>query len=153
MYTYQISGGEMLAYKALKDILDRTIGWEREFADLLDVAELGLSSEESRRVVKNLKEHQADIIEVITGIDIDAFGPAEWIQFLGDLKRDELIPKRKITRNTSPEEIIAYIRDYETALQAFYNRIADIVTQGSQQDLFLSLVNLKTNQIERLTSL
>ena len=143
----------MLAYKALKEILDRTIGWERELADLLEVAGFGLTNEKSRDVAKALIIHQSDILDVLVGIDLDAFGPAEWIQFFGDLKREELIPKRKIHKDTPPDEIVSYIMEYEEALKNFYGRVADRVTMDSQRDLFLSLVTLKNTQIERISSL
>ena len=143
----------MLAYKALKEILDRTIGWERELGDLLEVAAFGLTNEKSRDVVKALVSHQSDILNVLVGIDLDAFGPAEWIQFFGDLKREELIPKRKIHKDTPPDEIVAYIMEYQEALRDFYGRVADRVTMDSQTDLFLSLVTLKNAQIERISSL
>ena len=143
----------MLAYKALKEILDRTIGWERELADLLEVAGFGLENKKSRDVVEALIRHQSDILEVLIGIDLDAFGPAEWIQFFGDLKREELIPKRKIHRDTPPEEIVSYIMEYEEALRDFYGRVADRVSMESQKDLFTSLVTLKNAQIERISSL
>lgn len=143
----------MLAYKALKEILDRTIGWERELGDLLEVAGFGLTNKRSRDVVNVLVAHQSDILEVLVGIDLAAFGPAEWIQFFGDLKREELIPKRKIHKDTPADEIVSYIMEYEEALRDFYGRVADRVTMDSQKDLFQSLVTLKNAQIERISSL
>ena len=141
----------MLAYKELQGILDRTIEWERDFNDLLDVAALGLKNDQSKKIVSELKKRQDDIIEVITGIDVNNFGPAEWVKFSSDLKREELIPKKNITRQTPPDEIIAYVREYEEALKSVYQRVADRLHSEGQRDLFLSLVKLKDSQIERLS--
>lgn len=143
----------MLAFRELKDILNRTIGWERELDDLLDVAAFGLKQPESKTLVENLKKRQEEILEVLTGIKIENFGPAAWVKFSGDLKREELIPKKRINRDSPPDEILAYVREYEEALRDFYTRVADIITTESQRDLFRSLAQLKTYQIERLVSL
>ncbi len=143
----------MLVFRELKDILNRTIGWERELNDLLDVAAVGLKRPESQALVASLKERQEEILGVLTGIDVEDFGPAEWIKFSGDLKRERLIPKKRINRSSAPEEIIDYVREYEEALRDFYTRVADIITAQSQRDLFRSLAQLKSHQIERLVSL
>jgi len=143
----------MLAFRELKDILNRTIGWERELDDLLDVAAVGLKQPESKSLVDQLKKRQEEILEVLTNINVEDFGPAEWVKFSGDLKREELIPKKRINRNSAPEEILSYVREYEEALRDFYNRLADIIRAESQRDLFRSLAQLKSHQIERLVTL
>ena len=143
----------MLAFKELDDILDRTIGWERELDDLLDVAAIGLKNEESKRLVSTLKKRQEEILEVLTGINVESFGPVQWVRYSGDLKRDELIPKKKISRDSAPDEILSRVREYEEALRNFYERLADVLSANAQKDLFLALVRLKDSQIERLAGL
>jgi hypothetical protein len=140
----------MIAYKNLKEVLDRTVQWERKLNDLYDVAQFGVKQEESQKLVSFLKDRQEANLEVLEGIDIKKFGPGEWIQFAGDYREEELIPVHQIHRDSTPGEILETILEYEEKLKSFYAAIADHVTSGAQQDLFDSLMRFKEEQTNRI---
>ena len=93
-----------------------------------------------------------DILEVLMNIDIGAFGLAEWVQLLTDLNRGELIPRKSITRKSTPEEIIAHISEREEALRYYFGRVTDIIRAKTQRDLFKFLGQPMDVQIERLNN-
>ncbi len=140
----------MIAYKNLQEVLDRTVQWERKLNDLYDVARIGVKKEESKKLVSFLKDRQDANLEVLEGIDIKNYGPGEWLQFAGDYREEDLIPSRGIHRDSTPEQILGTILEYEEKLKSFYASIADHVTSESQKDLFDSLKRFKEEQTNRI---
>ena len=140
----------MIAYKSLQEVLDKTVRWERKLNDLYDVAQIGVKKEESKKLVSFLKDRQEANLEVLEGIDVKKFGPGEWIQFAGDYREEELIPTHQIHRDSTADEILKTILEYEGKLKSFYAAIADHVTSGAQQDLFDSLKRFKEEQSNRI---
>lgn len=140
----------MVTYKNLQDILQLSVTWERKLNDLYDVAQLGLKNEESRKLVAFLKERQDANIDVIEGIDVEKFGPSEFVHFAEDYREEDLIPNQEFHHNSTPEEIVDLILRYEEKLENFYGMIAEHAGSTSQQDLFDSLKRLKEGQTDRI---
>ncbi len=145
---YQYRGRKVvIAFKNLKDILDLTIKWENKLKDFYDVAEFAFQNEESKRVIGILRENLLKRLGVLKGINIDDYGKTAWIRFASDYKDDELIPIRKISRDSVPKDIFMKILDYETKLRDFYAGIHNKLVTDKQRELFESLVNFKNEQI------
>ena len=140
----------MIAYKNLQDLMNKTVVWERKLADLYDVAEFGVKNEKSKKLISYLKQRQADIVEVIARVDVNLFGPSEWIQFSSDYREEDLIPSKDFKRDSTPDEIFKAILEYQGKLKRFYSDLAKNLNNESQQDLFNSLVQLRDNQIDRI---
>ena len=141
---------KMIAYKELKDVLQRTVVWERKLNDLYDVASFGLANDDSKKLIAFLKDRQESNLEVLEGIDVKSYGPSEWVRFAADYREEELIPTKGITRESSPEQILYTILEYEEKLRDFYRMIADHVVSELQRDLFDSLSRFKEEQTNRI---
>ena len=143
----------MLAFADLKDVLKTSVRWEKKLEDFYDVAEFALKSEQSKKAVELLKQHQTERRQVLENVDPERFGKSEWIQFARAYRDDELIPVRDINRDSTPEQILQQILSFEEKLREFYTSVRDRVVNRNQQELFASLVTFKENQIEDIRRL
>jgi len=140
----------MIAFRNVAEILAKSLDWERKLKDLYDVAEIALRNEESRKTVAVLRDSLQKKLEVLRGVKPEAHGNAEWVRYAGDFNEEDLISKQSITRDSSPDEIMAHIVTYQKHLQDFYSRIAEALVSRNQKDLFESLALFKAEQIEEV---
>ena len=143
----------MIAFKELSEILEITIRWENKLKDFYDVAEFAMKSEESKRVIRLLRERLADKLEILSGIKVGDFGKTEWVRYAPAYRDDELIPVGKINRQATPGEIFAHLLDYEQKLKGTYASIAANLISRSQKELFESLARFKEEQSEEVRRL
>ena len=136
----------MISFQSIKDVLKKTIAWERELSDLLDVAQLGVKNEESKELIRLLAERQKENLGVVSKIDPQRYGNVEWVRYASAYRDEELIPKKVIRRDTPPKEILEHIRTYEKRLAQFYSWIAEALVTDSQKELFQSLATFKGRQ-------
>lgn len=59
----------------------------------------------------------------------------------------------KDKRNSTPQEIIAHILEYEEKLKKFYFSIFNLLVTEKQKELFDSLVKFKARQISEIENL
>jgi hypothetical protein len=137
----------VISFKDLKDILSLTIKWEGKLKDFYDVAEFALSNDESKKAISALRSNLLKNLDVLKNIDLKNYGKTEWVRYASDYKDDELIPIRKVTRDSTPEEIFSQILEYQTKLKEFYSMIVSKLISIKQRELFESLVTFKDEQI------
>ena len=137
----------VISFKDLKDILSITIKWESKLKDFYDVAEFALSSDESKKVVSGLRTNLLKNLNVLKNINLKNYGKTEWVRYASSYKDEELIPIRKVTRDSTPEEIFSQILEYQTKLKEFYSMIVSKLISVKQKELFESLVTFKDEQI------
>lgn len=137
----------MISFKDLKDILSITIKWEGKLKDFYDVAEFALSNEESKKAVSGLRSNLLKNLDVLKNIDLKNYGKTEWVRYASDYKDDELIPIRKVSRDSTPEEIFSQILEYQAKLKEFYSMIVSKLISVKQKELFESLAAFKDEQI------
>lgn len=143
----------MTAFEDLRDIYKRAVQWEKALSDLFDVAEIGLKRPESKKVMGLLyQEHRAKL-QVLENVNIDDFGHTEWIKYPPRFDEDEMIPKRKMTKHTPPEEVLQLILDFQNRQEIFYQAIHDKLVAPRQKELFASLVTFKHNQADGIRKL
>ena len=117
----------MISFKDLKDILNLTINWEVKLKDFYDVAEFALSNEESKKVISGLRSNLTKNLDVLKNIDLKNYGKTEWVRYASDYRDDELIPIKKVSRDSAPEEIFSQILEYQTKLKDFYLMIVKFI--------------------------
>ena len=142
----------MIAFKDLKDILDITISWESKLKDFYDVAELALKSDESKRVVAVLRNKVREKLEILRNMDLNKLGSLECVRYASGLKREDLIPKGAIGRNSSADEIFRHILNYEQKLKMFYSEVSTKLVSRNQKELFESLAVFKDEQISEINN-
>ncbi|MAG14104.1 MAG: hypothetical protein CMN78_05865 [Spirochaetales bacterium] len=140
----------MIAFKELKDVLQKTVEWEKKLNDLYDVASFGLVKDDSKKLITFLKDRQESNLEILEGIDVKSYGPSGWVRFAADYREDELIPNKVITRESSPKQILDTILEYGEKLRDFYKMISEHVVSERQRDLFDSLSRFKEEQTNRI---
>ena len=140
----------MIAYQELQKIVDTTVVWEEKMFDLYEVAELGLKNEDAIKAVRFLKDNHVEHTNVLRNINVENYGPTEWVKFTKDYREEDIIPKRDINRNSSAEELCSYMLEYEGKMMEFYGFVRDHLVTEKQIELFDSLVTFKRNQIERI---
>ncbi len=140
----------MIAYKNLKDIINITIKWEEKLKDFYDVAEFALIDSESKKIVRVLRDNLLKDLNILKNVDVNSFGAISWVQYARDYKEEDLIPKKKITRNSTPEEIFTHILKYVENLRDFYSHIHDNISNDRQKELFKSLILFKDEQIHEI---
>ncbi len=145
-----IIGGYMLSFKKLEDILEITIKWELQMSDLYDVAELGLKESKAKELLSFLKESHQRNLKILKELDINNYGPDEWIKFTADFGVFHQIPQHQITRNSTAEDIFSKVSLYEESLQSVYKRVSEHTVSESQTELFASLATMKGNQISAI---
>ncbi len=143
----------MLSFKNLFEVLKKSIEWEENLYGLYEVAEIGLKNEESKSVVSMLLEKQKVKIDILKGIDPDNFGLNKWMRYAPDYKDDELIPKKEIKSDSTPNEILKLIFEYEDKIKNFYSSVSDTLNTEKPKELFESLVTFKEAQINSLKSI
>ena len=137
----------MISFKKLKDILATSVEWEQQMGDLYDVAELGLKTKEAKELLSFLKENHRQNLDIIEKLNVNDYGPDEWVKFTADFSVLRQIPQHQITKESTAEEIFTKVRSYEGSLQSFYQRISEHTISESQSELFSSLALMKTNQL------
>lgn len=140
----------MASYQSLQDLLNRALKWEKELLSFYDVAKIGLGDEKSKNLVTRLEAQQGRNLEILRDIDVEKYGPNEWVRFSIEYHDEQLIPKKSVKRDSKPEEIVTAILDYENKLKKYYETIHNSVVSDSQKELFASLVQFRDRQIEQL---
>jgi rubrerythrin len=140
----------MLSFKKLEEILGTTVTWEQQMKDLYDVAELGLKTEESKKLLAFLKESHQKHLKVLLHLNVNDYGPDEWIKFTADFGVIHQIPQHQITRDSTAEEIFNKVKSYEESLQSVYQRVSEHTVSESQTELFSSLALMKGNQLSAI---
>jgi NADH:ubiquinone oxidoreductase subunit C len=143
----------MIAFKDLKEILEITIRWENKLKDFYDVAEFAMKSEESKKVIRLLRERLVEKLGILSGVDLAGFGKTEWVRYAPAYREEELIPVGEMHRNATPQEIFTHLLDYEDKLKKTYAGIAANLISRSQKELFESLVQFKEEQSEEVRRL
>ena len=143
----------MVVFHDLKGLLKLIIKWEKDLKDFYDVAEIALRNERSRDVLSLLMENHQMNLKVINDIQIENFGINEWVKYAPDHKIKDLIPIRKITRESTPIEIVTHILDYENKIKGFYLSISEKIVSRNEKELFDSFVTFKENQILKIKQL
>ncbi|MBN1411593.1 MAG: hypothetical protein JW969_12165 [Spirochaetales bacterium] len=143
----------MISYTDLKDILKITVAWEKKLTDLYDVAEFGLKNTQSKQIINQLKENHIERLSILENIQIEKYGRTEWMLHALGYKDEEIVPQKKITRESTPSDIAAQILDYEEKLKGFYQSIHDRLVTAAQKELFASLVKFKELQIENIKNI
>jgi ferritin len=64
-----------------------------------------------------------------------------------EIRTDDLIPKTKLKKNSTPKEVFEHILECEEKVKDFYTTIRDLLISADQQELFSSLVTFKVGQI------
>lgn len=129
------------------------MGWERKLKDFYDVAEVALQKDSSKETVKLLKGKLLQKLQILEGIKIERFGKTEWIRYVSDLKDEDIIPKGRIRRDSSPVEIFTHLLDYHVRLKRVYGAISDSLITRNQKELFESLALFKEEQIQEIKRL
>jgi hypothetical protein len=141
-----------MPYRDLQDILTLTAGWEKELKDLYDVAEIALRDEKSRKVVALLRDKLVKNLAVLESVDVGKYGKTEWVRYSVDFRTEDLIPKTRLKKDSTPKEIFDQILECEERLKDFYSTIRDLLSSSEQQELFDSLVTFKVGQIIEIKS-
>ena len=143
----------MISFKNLKEILDIPIRLETKLKDFYDVAEIAMKNEESRKAVIALRDRHTERLEVLRNVDVERFGKTEWVRYAPDLKEEDLIPVKKVTRDAEPNEIFRYILIYEQKLKSFYSELSSKLVVRNQKELLESLAAFKSEQAEEIKRL
>src|SRR3972149_3662349 len=143
----------MLAYRNVKDIVQKAIQWESQLKGFYEVAEVALRNPVSRDLVMGLRQGLEERLRILEGLNVERHGAPEWMQFAPGVGMEELIRKNTVTRDSTPVEILASIVVCDEALQGFYRTVADLLVSRSLKELFESLVVFKTQQIESVRAL
>jgi len=136
-----------MPYRDLQDILNLTVGWEKELKDLYDVAEVALRDEKSRKVVALLRDKLVKNLQVLESVQVERYGKTERVRYSFDLRSEDLIPKTKLKKDSTPKEIFERILECEEKVKDFYANVRDLLVSSDQQELIGSLVTFKTGQI------
>lgn len=137
----------MLSFKKLDDILGTTIKWEQQMSDLYDVAEFGLKTKEAKELLAFLKDSHKKHLEILQNLNVNDYGPDEWIKFTAEFGVLHQIPQHQITRDSTVDEIFVQVTSYEESLQSVYQRVSEHTVSESQTELFSSLAQMKENQL------
>jgi len=140
----------MISFKKLEDILGATIKWEEQMRDLYDVAMLGLQGREAKELLVFLKDTHQKHLNILKKLNVNDYGPDEWIKFTADFGILHQIPQHQITRDSSAEEIFNKVITYEESLKLVYQRVSEHTVTESQTELFSSLALMKENQLSAI---
>lgn len=136
-----------MPYRDLQDILNLTVGWEQELKDLYDVAQVALRDEKSRKVVALLREKLIKNLAVLQNVQVEKYGKTEWVRYSLEIRTDDLIPKTKLKKDSTPKQVFEQILECEEKMKDFYTTIRDLLVSSEQRELFDSLVAFKVGQI------
>jgi len=141
-----------MPYRDLQEILNLTVAWEKELKDLYDVAEVALRDERSRKAVALLRDRLVRNLKVLEAVDVEKYGKTEWVRYSLDFRTEELIPKTRLRKDSTPREIFERILECEEKLKDFYSTIRDLLVSREQGELFDSLVAFRVAQIIEIKS-
>ncbi len=140
----------MASFKNLEELIKKATSWERQLKDLYDVAELGLRDKESKKAASLLRDKLADKLEVLENVDVNKFGKSQWIKYIPDYQEKDIVPKKAITKDSTPEEIFNQLIRFEERMKDFYERVFEALQTESHKDLLSSLVTFKAEQVNEL---
>lgn len=140
----------MISFKKLKDILATSVEWEQQMESLYEVAEIGLKEKEAKELLSFLMKNHKRNLNIIKNLDVNDYGPDEWVKFTADFSVLSQIPHHQITGESTAEEIFARVKSYEDSLQSFYKRVSEHTVSGNQTELFESLALMKNIQLDSI---
>lgn len=140
----------MISFKKLKDILAASVEWEQQMENLYEVAEIGLKEKEAKEFLSFLMKNHKRNLNIIKNLDVNDYGPDEWVKFTADFSVFSQIPHHQITRESTAKEIFPKVRSYEDSLQSFYKRVSEHTVSGNQTELFESLALMKNIQLDSI---
>jgi rubrerythrin len=143
----------MIAFNEVSELVRLALRLERKLKDFYDVAEVALQNPESKRVVAQLRDRLEEKLAALAAVDTKRFGRGEYLKVAPDLREDEVVPRRGITRSSTPGEIIARILASEERLQRFYAEVSEKLVVRDQKDLFASLAAFKEAQLSDIRQL
>ncbi len=91
-------------------------------------------------------------VEILQNMHMKQFGPSEWVNYVPDYSDDEIISKKKITRDSTPHKIFYTILAYEEKSRNFYTSISENVIGERQRELFESLITFQEEQISKINN-
>ena len=141
-----------MPYEDLQEILNLTVGWEKDLKDLYDVAEVALRDERSRKAVALLRDRLVRNLKVLEAVDVQKFGKTEWVRYSLDFRTEDIIPKTRLRKDSPPREVFERILECEEKLRDFYSTIRDLLVSREQGELFDSLVAFQVAQIIEIKS-
>ncbi len=141
-----------MPFRDLHEILNLIVGWEKELKDLYDVAEVALRDEKSRKLVSLLRDRVVKNLQVLVAVNLETYGEAAWVRYSSELRAEDVVPKTKLRKDSTPKEILERILECEEKLRDFYATIRDLLASPRQEELFSSLVTFKTGQIIEIKS-
>lgn len=137
----------MIAFSEVSELVSLALRLERKLKDFYDVAEIALHDPAARSVVVVLRDRLQEKLAALDAIDAKRFGRGEYLKVAPELREDEVVPRRGITRSSSPADIVARILESEEQLRRYYAQVADKLVVRDQKDLFASLAAFKEAQI------
>jgi hypothetical protein len=143
----------MASYKDLNELVKKAVSWEKELKDLYDVAEIGLKEGESKKIVSVLRDNLVNKLEVLEHVDVEKYGMSEWLKYAPSHRDRDMLPRKAITKNSTPKEIFDQLLSFEEKLKDFYAAILESIRTENQKELFSSLVSFKEKQINEITRL
>ena len=112
-----------------------------------------MKNEDTKTVISELLKEQKIKIDILKNIDPEAFSLNKMVRYVSDYKDDEIIPKKGIKPDSTPEEIFGLILEYEEKIKIFYTSILRVLNAEKQEELFKSLVTFKENHMASLRSI
>ena len=143
----------MISFADLKQVLAKSILWERKLKDFYDVAEYALRDLESKKTVAELRAGQVERLEVLDNIDVARFGRCEWVRYAPDYDDEDMVPLHRIARESTPKQVVDQILASARKLRNFYATVASRLVTRDQKELFESLATFKDNQISQIEQL
>ena len=137
----------MVVFRDLKGLMEVIIIWEDKLTDYYDAAEKIIENKQFKQVIALLREKHLNNLLIIKEIHVEDYGKDEWIQITPDCNVKDLLPVDEIKKDSTSQEIIDHVLEFEEKMMDFYSCISKMIISRDEKELFDSLVKFKERQI------
>jgi len=142
----------MIIFRDFKELFEIILQWEDTLTDYYTVGEKIIQNEKCKEIITFLKEKHLSNLQFIKDIHIEDYGKDGWIRCAPECCITVILPVREITSESTQEEIINHISEFEETMMKLYVSISEEITSHNEKELFDSLVKFKGRQIYEIKS-
>jgi len=142
----------MLILDDYKEVFIKILKLENKLTEYYNIIEHLVKDEKCREIIAFLKERHINNLKYIRDIRVEDYGKDSWIRSAPDCFVKVVLPINEITSESSIEEIINHILDFEKKMKEIYSCISDEICSGNEKELFNSLAEFKGRQIYEIKS-
>lgn len=142
-----------MSFLGIDELLVLIRKWEKQMKAYYDFLEWNIRDPRARRMMEEIKKLLNKHLEQLNSINDRDYQQIEYVKYLSDEIRENLIPELVSSPQSNPQEVLEALIVSECKLEKFYMSMADKMIYARSKVLFEMLIAMKVSQIKELKKL